>query len=186
MPEQEECASCEAMIALAEARRIELVAAAFSFVEPYGTLQRRAIARAQLSRQLRDELRELGRTAKFASDVAESALPTLLIQSTQHADGRFESVTDRLLAATEVLPLDRETLAEAATHRANYALTRPDALVLASVLRDPRLGLTPSCFLNRNIKDFADPAIVAELARRQCKLIGRFDHGLQYVQSALA
>jgi hypothetical protein len=57
--------------------------------------------------------------------------------------------------------------------------------VLASVLRDARLGLTPSCFLNRNTKDFDDPAIVAELARRQCKLIGHFDHGLGYIRSML-
>ena len=77
--EQEECAACEALITLAEEKKVELVVPAFSFVEPYGTLQRRASSREQLSQQLVKELRELGRTVTFSQDAATSVLPTLLI-----------------------------------------------------------------------------------------------------------
>jgi len=165
---------------------MELVAPAFSFVEPYSTLQRRATSRDQLTQQLVRELREIGRTVTFSQDAATSVLPTLLIQSTQQAESRLEAVTKRLLGAVAVLPLDHETIAAAAVLRGSYALSRPDAIVLASVLRDPQLGVAPSCFLNRNTRDFDDPAIVAEFTRRRCRMIGRFDRGLQYIQSALA
>ena len=184
--EQEECAACETLIALAEEQKMELVAPAFCFVEPYGTLQRRAASREHLSQQLVRELRELGRTVTFSQEAATSVLPALLIQSAQHAEGRLEAATKRLLGAVAVLPLDHETITAATALRGTYALSRPDAIALASVLRDPQLGAVPSCFLNRNTRDFDDPAIVAEFTRRQCRMIGRFDHGLRYVQCALA
>jgi len=55
-------------------------------------------------------------------------------------------------------------------------------LVLASVLG--HLDSHPvdeCCFLNRNWKDFADPAVVEKLKAKRCKLLASFDDGLQYV-----
>lgn len=68
----------------------------------------------------------------------------------------------------------------------DYKLKLPDATVLASVMKDLQHGQGPSCFLNRNTKDFEErPAIVDLLKQHHCKLIGQFDHGLSYVQSVL-
>jgi hypothetical protein len=62
----------------------------------------------------------------------------------------------------------------------------PDAIVLASVLDDLESAQQPpSCFLNRNTKDFDDPTVVAALADRGCKMLGSFNDGLAYVIAQL-
>lgn len=40
-----------------------------------------------------------------------------------------------------------------------------------------------SCFLNRNRKDFDDPALVDELTSYGCKLLPSFDRGREYILS---
>lgn len=57
--------------------------------------------------------------------------------------------------------------------------------MLASVFADPQLGQAPSVFINKNFKDFADPAIQADLASRQCRFIANFAKGHEYLESLL-
>lgn len=69
--------------------------------------------------------------------------------------------------------------------REQLELEFPDAIVLASVLDDLGVSPSPSCFLNRNTKDFDDPGVRDALAARDCRVFGSFDNGLQYVRSQL-
>jgi hypothetical protein len=58
-----------------------------------------------------------------------------------------------------------------------------DALVYASVTAHlSRSTPAQSCFLNRDSKDFADPDVIGELARYNCKFLPRFDYGYDYVR----
>ncbi len=108
----------------------------------------------------------------------------MLVSSTQEAEQRLESISERLLRH-HVLPLTNEIIRTGLKYREDYGLSPPDALVLASVLRDPALGQEPSCFMNRNTKDFDEPSIKNELEKYNCKLKGSFEAGLAYVLAAL-
>jgi hypothetical protein len=44
---------------------------------------------------------------------------------------------------------------------------------------------SPQCFINKNSRDFLVPEIVEDFEARNCKLIGKFSDGLNYVESTL-
>jgi predicted nucleic acid-binding protein len=180
---QEFHASCEAILQLCEGGGARLVIPAFSLVEPYRTLGLRHSQRERLKRDLDTEFRQLARTSSFGERLAEfQNLTSLLIDSADEESRLWEGVRARLLTAADVVPIDAEILDAAARHRLAHALEPYDAIVYASVLSHlERSGGTPGCFLNADAKDFDDPDLVAELARRQCKLIFRFDDGLRYL-----
>ncbi len=184
--QQEECDACEALVALAQSKQIMLVTTSFSFVEPYTTLRGRAAMRRRLSDDLTRELREIARTRGHAQAVASTTLPALLVQSANDAQQGLLALTMRLVPLVDVLPLAAPTLLEGDRLRRDFGLTYPDAIVLAGVLLDPRLGAEQSCFLNRNTKDFDDPTIVETLCTRRCKLLPGFAEGLKYIQNHLA
>ncbi len=181
---QESQASCGAILQLAESGAARLVIPAFSLVEPYRTLELRRAQRERIKRDLDTEFRELARSSSFGDRLAEFAsLRSLLIDSADEERMRWEDVRARLLRAADVVPMDAAILGAAARQRLAHALQPYDAIVYASVLShlERSGGTASSCFLNADAKDFDDPDLVAELAARQCKLIFRFDDGLQYL-----
>lgn len=63
---QEDHSSCESLLQLAEAGLIRLVLPAYCVGEPYERLVRRDRQRRDVHRKLKDELRELARSAPYA------------------------------------------------------------------------------------------------------------------------
>ena len=185
--EQEQVKACEAILQLAEAKTIRLLIPAFCFIEPPEKLRRQKHERSKLQESLAKEQREFSRYQGFTGEqqAAWSLVMGALVSSTQDAEQRFKALQQRLLKVVQVLPLTAEVIGAGAQYIEDYGLSYPDALVMASVLSDPDLGREPSCFMNRNTKDFDDEVIIEELERRSCKLLGRFDHGLAYVRSVL-
>lgn len=184
--EQEQYTECEALLRLAEtASTVHLVVPTYCLTEPFDTLQRRQRERRKLGEQLERELKEIKRTQRFTAEVDSSTVAGLLVRSSQEAAQRLDSITKRLLRIAQILPLTAEVMAGSLEYRRLHGLLPADALVLASILCDPDLGRESSCFLNRNTKDFGEKAIIELLERQSCKLIFRFDQGLEYVQSTL-
>jgi hypothetical protein len=134
---------------------------------------------------LDSELGQLTRTATYPQRLGGfQNLTALLIDSADEKTKRLEEVRARLLKTCEVISLEASTLTAAVRYQADHDLLPQDALVYASVLSHLTQSAPPqSCFLNRNSKDFDDPDIVDELKRHACKLIPRFDRGLEYVRS---
>ena len=131
------------------------------------------------------ELREIERTQSLAEEAARARDAALLVRSAAEAAQRFKTFIDRLIAVTDVLPLNSATLLAAQKRVVEQGLTSPDAIVLSSVVGDPKLGEAASCFLNRNVKDFDDPAVVDELTAKTCRVIGAFTGGLEFIKSQL-
>lgn len=186
--EQEQVAACEGILQLVETNSsAKLAIPAFSFVEPPEKLRRQAHERLQLQNSLNGLGREFKRSKRFTQDQEDawSAVAAMLVRDTQEAERKFETLRERLLQCAQVLPLTADVIEEGSKYLKSYGLKFPDALVLASVLSDPVMGSTPSCFLNRNTRDFDDPAIKAALKQRGCKLIGSFDTGFEYLQHVL-
>ncbi len=185
--QQEQHASCEAFLQLAESRAATLTAPAFSVIEAVTKLRRTYTERRELQQRLNPQRRELKRTQSFtqAEDDAFTKVAEALIRNTQAAEQRFAQIEARLFQAVRFLPLDAAVAAEISKYINNYGLKPPDATVLASIMKDPQLGKSPSCFLNKDAKGFEQPSIKELLNQHRCRLIAHFDNGLSYVQTAL-
>lgn len=184
---QEQQASCEEIVQLSEAGRMNLVVPAYSLVEPYETLIRRHRQRKRMKIDLDAELGQMIRTVPFSQRLSGfQELTALLTDSAGEEATRLEAVRGRLMSTCEVIPLDSERMAAASRFQVEHDLSPQDALVYASVISHLALStLKASCFLNRNSRDFDDPDIVDELRRHACTLIPRFDDGLSYVRSEM-
>jgi predicted nucleic acid-binding protein len=182
--EQEELAACETIVEHARHARIVLAVPAFALAEPFTTLVRRKRERHRLNEDVRGQLVQIGRSKSRSVDpkIVEDMVSEALVRSMQRAEERFREVRTMLVEVATVLPLEAATFARADDVAHDFGLELPDALVLASVLLDPEFGATPSCFLNRNTKDFEDPSIVELLKAGSCQLLGHFHDGLAYLE----
>ncbi len=185
---QEQSVSCSEIVGICEAKCAGLVLPAYSLVEPWESLIRRHHERKRLSDDLNRELGQLTRNAMYAAKLGEfENVRALLIDSTDEQIKRLKHIQSHLLAVCEIIPLDAGTLALAERHRDANDLSPQDSLVYASVLMHlARSGGAGHCFLNRNSKDFSDPDIIAELDKHACRLMPRFDHGLEYIRSRVS
>lgn len=180
---QEEHSSCESIVELCESGAARLILPAYSLAEPYETLGRRHRQRKELKSRLDQELGQLGRTTTYAHRASELLdLVGLLIESAAEESRWLEATRNRLLKVAEIVPLDRSILEDSSLYQTAHDFSAQDALVYATVLRHLGTGGgEPSCFLNRNSRDFDDPDVVAELERHRCKMIPRFDAGYRYI-----
>ncbi len=186
--EQEQRASCEQILQMCEAGQADLIIPAYCLAEPHEKLSRQARNRQELQRSLNVELRQLLRTASYASRIKSiQDLASLMVQSNEEERNRFIQCRERLLDVGEIVALTAEILSEAASYETTYDLTPQDALVYASVIAHLRRDQPQqACFLNRNSKDFDSPDIVDELNQFNCRMIPRFDGGYGFLQSRLS
>lgn len=181
---QEQRGSCEEILDLTETGSVALVIPAYSLVEPYDTLVRRHRQRKDLKADLDLEIDQLTRSASYTDRLRGfHDLSALLIDSADEEAKRLEELRERLMRICQVIPLDAACLETATRYQDQHKFSPQDALVYASVVS--HLSESPSgrsCFLNRNARDFDDPDIVEELRTHDCKLIARFDDGLEHVR----
>lgn len=185
--EQEQCSSCEQILQLCETGKAKLIVPAYSLAEPHEKLSRQARSRRELQQSLDAELRQFSRTAPYASRIQSiQDIASLMIQSNEEERHRFVQCRTRLLEVGEIVALNANILSESASYETTYDLTSQDALVYASVITHLRQDSPEqACFLNRNSKDFDSPDIIDELRQFNCRMIPRFDHGYNFIQSQL-
>jgi predicted nucleic acid-binding protein len=185
--EQEQCVSCEQILQLCEAGQAKLIIPAYSLAEPHEKLSRQAKSRRNLQQLLDAELKQLSRTASYISRIRSiQDIASLLVQSNEEERQRFVHYRERLFNIAEIISLTREILIQSASYETIYDLSPQDAIIYTSVIDhlrqcQPQAG----CFLNRNSKDFDSPDIVDELNLFKCRMIPRFDHGYNFLQSQL-
>lgn len=183
--QQEQGNSCEQILDLCEAGSAHLIIPAYCLAEPYEKLIRQARSRRELQQNLEAELRQLARSSSYRTRVTSiQDIASLLIQSNEEEVQRFLQFRDRFIGIAEIVPLDADILKVASSYEVPYGLRPQDAIVYTSVISHLQRN-TPSagCFLNRNSKDFDNPDIVDELAKFNCTMIPRFDHGLGFIQA---
>lgn len=182
---QEQQAHCEEILRICSSGAAGLVIPAFSIAESYETLTRRHRRRKELKRELERELEQLARAASLSDRVSGLfEIAATLADSADDEAKRLETTRSRLLEIGEVIPLSLRTLTMATDYQRKHDLSPQDALVYASViLHLEDLDGESSCFLNRNSRDFDDPDLVAELGSHGCKMLPRFDSGLDFLRS---
>lgn len=183
--EQEQCDSCQALLALAEQDAVRLILPAFSLAEPYDTLIRHAKERRALKDRLAQEMYQLSRSPSYRPHISALQQVTgFLVQSIEDEQNRLNTTLEHLLHIAETIPLTQVILSSAIQFQTTLELAPQDAVIYASVLQHLQHTDAPaSCFLTRNSRDFDDPDIVDTLDVQHCKVLFRFDHGYQYVKN---
>jgi len=184
---QEQSKSCIKIIDICRQGQANIVLPAFSIAEPYETLGRRSRDRNALADRLDSELRQLSRTQPYTEGINTLREVTgFLVRSTEEERSRLKQVMEEVLEFAKVIPLDFTIITSAHSLEESLEFSPQDAIVLASVFKHlEESGGEPSCFLNRNAKDFDDPDIMKRLGENNCKLLPRFDDGLRYIRNVL-
>jgi len=184
---QEQSSACSELLKLARKRRIRLVIPAFSITEPLDKLHRQRLSRQKIQQEINSEIKQLARSTGFKKRIAElESVDVLLSKSIDDEQKRYEKLTQRLLSIATIIPLDSAVLKSAKTLSARLSLSMQDAIVYASTLTFLNNGpRTPSCFLNRNSKDFEIPEITTELEGLGCRMIPGFVDGLRFVEKRI-
>ena len=184
---QEQHESCEKIIGLSEAGKTQLILPAYSLTEPYETIVRYAKNRTRVSHDLATEVKQLSRSKPYQEEIdALQRVTGFLVRSQEEEKERLRSTVDRLIAVSEIIPLDAPILSEARKYQLDHDLSPQDSIVYASVLNHlSRSSSAAKCFLNRNSKDFDDPDIEDALNHYGCKMLFSFDDGYGYISSQI-
>ena len=180
---QEQHESCEKIIKLCERGRVNLILPAFSLTEPYETIIRYAKNRARISNDLATEVKQLSRSKPYQEEAdALQRVTGLLVRSQEEEKKRLHDTINRLIAVSDVIPLDKQSLNQASKYQVDHDLSPQDSIIYASVLHHLMMSNSvKKCFLNRNSKDFDDPDIEDSLNQYDCKMLFNFDNGYSYI-----
>ncbi len=185
---QEQARSCEEILGMCGRQGLRLFIPAYSLAEPYETLVRRRRQRQRVMRDFEVEWKQLARTAAYADRAPDfEAVSALLINSAEQDATRLEHVRGEILGLGHVIPLERSVLAASTRYQRTHDFEPQDAIVYASVVShlEGDTADERSCFINRDSKDFDDQRVVDELDRHRCKLLPRFDSGLDFLRAHL-
>ena len=184
---QEQHESCERIIELSEAGKIHLVLPAYCLVEPYETIVRYAKNRTRVSNDLATEVKQLSRSQPYQEEIdALQKVTGFLVRSLEEEKERLGHTVNRLIAVSEIIPLDAQTFINASRYQLDHDLSLQDSIVYASVLNHLSTSTSAAkCFLNRNSKDFDDPDIEETLNNYGCKMLFSFDNGYGYISSQI-
>jgi hypothetical protein len=186
--QQEEAAHAEGLIRLAEANRISIVVPTIAVCEPFSTLTHYGLERKRLVDLMEREFRELGRLGPHKSLVALlQPLGQTLLSIDRGEMQALELAVERILKVVTIVPLTPDIFASARESGRSLGLSLQDAMVYSSVLGDLKTRdiTEEKCFISRNSRDFADPAIEAALQKFNCRYIAKFKDGLSFVQNRL-
>jgi predicted nucleic acid-binding protein len=182
--QQEEETHCQHLLELARQDKCSLALPAYCIAEPLDTLTRRSSERHSFVQRLDADLRLLGRSVSYREDVNKFRdITTFLVKSNEVERFNLDRVLQEVLQVCQLLALNGITVARARQLETTCPLKMQDAIILASVLLDLDKGLrADSCFVSRNVRDFSNPDVEAELIKRGCKYIASFLDAVRYVE----
>ena len=185
---QAQSQSCENILAFCESGQACLILPAFSVVEPYDTLVRRAKDRKELIKKLDLEFNQLSRSPVYTNQLFPlQDVSRILTQSSIDEEQSLYQSLERILKVCETIPVVPEILSTAAIFREKpLELSVQDSIVYASVIHHLNTPNTrQKCFLNRNSRDFNQPDIQMRLNTHNCKLLFNFEKGYNYIKSKM-
>lgn len=182
--EQEQCQNCEEILEICELGKASLVIPSFCIAEPYQTLGRRVNEREKLRVSLNYELKLLARTKSYQEDINTlQNITSILLKSEEEENQRLYQVLNKILGKAELIPLEYTIITTAKELQSQFNLKPADAIVYTSILQH-LLKIDSDqekCFLNKD-SDFSNPDIITQLETYNCKMLYRFDDGLNYIR----
>jgi predicted nucleic acid-binding protein len=184
--EQEQSSSAEAILELAESNTIELAFPSFALSEPFSTIMHRNKERADLHQSLMVTLRQLQRSEPNKQTILD--LQPLLIILKNAVNREFDllhSTVARLLKNGKTVELNEPNLRQALVYQSQFDLRPQDSVIYSTLITDmqQRSHAEAKCFLSRDKEAFStNPAIRPELASYNCRYIGNFAQGLDFIK----
>jgi len=186
---QEQSASAESIFNLAESNKIALAFPSFALSEPFATVMHRDRERIELHQSLTKTLGQLRRSEPHKQTILD--LQPLLVLLKNAVNGEFDqlhSTVARLLKFGAPLELNESTLDQAKNYQVQFGLKPQDSIMYSTVIGDmQRRPLTEAkCFLSRDREAFStNPGIKSELQAHNCRYIGSFKQGLDFIRHTL-
>ncbi len=183
---QEQHQSCDETVGLCESGSIGLALPAFCVPEAHFTLVGKIKRREPFTREFEDQRAELNRSFRFKDQTdLLNAVHGFLTASVEREYREFNRSLSRVMAVAELISLSVGTLQSVMSLVTTTNLQFPDAIVVASVLAHlDAFPSSESCFLNRDKRDFRNPYIVQELAKRGCKMMFSFRDGANFLRGS--
>ncbi len=187
--QQREFSFAASILKLAEQGKIQLIFPDIALCEPFTTVMYRNRDRKRILNDLSAALQQL-RRSKYHEQIMKRASPVIsvLTQAESLEMAGLDEVMSRLLSVGLQIHIDNKCFKQAILYRENYNLSAQDSLVYAGLIAD--LQARPleekKSFLSLDRKAFADVSgMKAELAPYNCRYIGSFQQGLDYIEHTL-
>lgn len=178
--DQEQAAAASAILARAESGEVELAFPAFSLSEPFATVIQRARRRDHFVSTVNEQLRELRRSPYHEDEIEPlTRIPAAIELINAREIERLVEIVERTLAIATLIPTDLPVFRQAMTLRREHDLSVPDSIIYAAVITHLSKNRTsgPHSFINKNFKDFQDPAIIDTLSNLSCTFLPSFSAG---------
>lgn len=190
--EQEQLLAAESIMALAEKNSVKLAFPSFVLSEPFERLMRERRERNLLHNSLVKSLTNLQRSEPH-KNIMRDMEPVIRILTEAHFKQleRLHSTVEKLLAVGECINVNAAYFNNALIYQQNLGFSPQDSIIYATVVADlqTRPGDEEKCFLSRDRKAFGreddDRSIKTELVSYNCRYIGSFAQGLDYIQHTL-
>lgn len=187
--EQEQFPAADAILKLAESGKIAIAFPSFALSEPFATVMHRNRERVELHNRLTVSFGQLRRSEPHKQTINE--LQPLLVILKNAANREFDllhSTVARLLKTGKSIELDEACLAQALNYQVLFGFKPQDSIIYSTVIADMqrKASTEAKCFLSRDKLAFStNPGIKPELATYNCRYIGNFAQGLDFIQHRL-
>lgn len=187
--EQEQLLAAEALLALAETKKMKIAFPNFILSEAFERVMRERRERNALYNSLEKSLKDLQRSEPHKNIMLdmEPVFRTLKEAHFRQLD-RLHSTFEKLFSIGECISVDATCFRSALGYQQYLNLGPQDSIIYAAIITN--LQQTSSdekkCFLSRDRKAFdKDQTIKAELDHYNCRYSGSFLQGFEYIQSTL-
>jgi len=189
--EQEQSSAVRSIIFLAESNQIGLAYPSFALSEPFESIMRARRERNITQKSLEKTLSDLERSEshkQIALDL-KPAINLLKVVYIRQIDLLWATL-DQLLNVGRCISIDTSNFREALTYRRSLELSPQDSIIYSAVAMDLKNQPIeePKCFLSRDRKAFgreADHRVKGELEKYNCRYIGSFTQGLDFIRGSL-
>jgi len=169
---QKQSVAAEAILQLAENRKIELVFPSFALGETFSNIANREKNQERLSKSLEGMLDEL---------------PIMLAEAARRERDNLWSTVNRLIDSGISIETNGPCLKQALDYQNRLRLSQQDSIIYSASIIDMqnRPFREAKCFLNSNSKDFKVDTILSELNSYNCHYEQNFGKGLNFIRNII-
>jgi hypothetical protein len=189
--EQEQAAAARAILSLAKSGQIELAYPSFVLCEPFETIIRARRDCNILEKSLVERLSHLERSAPYKTAVLDADPAVTLWKSAYISQMRLlHTIFGQLLSVGRCIYVSASDFGDAIMYQEGLEFSPQDSIIYAAMIADlkKQSAQKMKCFLSRDHKAFGrenDRSIKDELGKHNCRYIGSFIQGLDFVKSTI-
>jgi hypothetical protein len=184
---QEQANYCKNIITLCKKNKVHIIIPAYSFAEAIYRIESQIKLQENFKNELNSQTNHFSRTSQYTQQIKNfRKLDTFLTKNKEELKNRFEKCRKVFMENAKIIPFDDYTLKTTKSVEVEYDLTFQDSTIFTSILSHLQQNNTlPSCFLNRNNKDFNTPEIKSKLTSLNCKLFTNFENAFKFIDSQI-